>query len=226
MGHRVYLDAPECFGRAFASRFPAIAKTCKAAGIDPAREPIPIRPAAHYHMGGIAVDIAGRSSVEGLWACGEAACTGLHGANRLASNSLLEAAVLARDVAHSVAGVNAGSSRPPALIELPPEPNATGVRPIVSATLGLVRNGRDIARAIEMLLPTACGDEPESDPAVVALMIAVASCQRRESRGAHYRTDFSAKADVAIHSRFTLAGALEMANEIAVDIAPRLARSA
>ena len=83
--------------RAFRRAFPVIAAACRAAGVDPAREPIPVRPAQHYHMGGIAVDAEGRSSVAGLWACGEAACTGLHGANRLASNSLTEAAVVRRD---------------------------------------------------------------------------------------------------------------------------------
>ena len=84
------------------SRFPGVTQRCRAAGIDPVRQPIPIRPAAHYHMGGIKVDVAGRTTVEGLWAVGEAAATGLHGANRLASNSLLEALVCAGFVAESL----------------------------------------------------------------------------------------------------------------------------
>ena len=87
-GRRVFLDARAAIGSRFEARFPIIAAACRAAGVDPAREPIPVRPAQHYHMGGIAVDAEGRSSVAGLWACGEVACTGLHGANRLASNSL------------------------------------------------------------------------------------------------------------------------------------------
>ncbi|MFX6743443.1 FAD-binding protein, partial [Acinetobacter baumannii] len=78
-------------GADFARRFPAITAFCRDAGIDPAVDPIPIRPAEHYHMGGIAVDGAGQTSVGGLWALGEASSTGLHGANRLASNSLTEA---------------------------------------------------------------------------------------------------------------------------------------
>ncbi|RUV99408.1 FAD-binding protein, partial [Mesorhizobium sp. M1A.F.Ca.IN.022.05.2.1] len=94
-GHRVFLDARQCLGPKFGKRFPAITRLCRQAGIDPANAPIPVRPAAHYHMGGVAVDAAGRSSLEGLWACGEVACTGLHGANRLASNSLTEAVVTA-----------------------------------------------------------------------------------------------------------------------------------
>jgi L-aspartate oxidase len=92
-GHRIFLDARNAKGLDFARRFPTITAHCRKAGIDPVTQPIPVRPAAHYHMGGIAVDKNGRTSIDGLWACGEAACTGLHGANRLASNSLLEAAV-------------------------------------------------------------------------------------------------------------------------------------
>ena len=103
-GRRVFLDARAAIGARFKARFPVIAEACRAAGVDPAREPIPVRPAQHYHMGGIAVDAEGRSSIAGLWACGEAACTGLHGANRLASNSLTEAAVFASIVARSIEG--------------------------------------------------------------------------------------------------------------------------
>ena len=88
----VFLDARRPSART-SRALSAIAALCRAAGIDPATQPIPVRPAAHYHMGGIAVDVRGRSSLDGLWACGEAPATGLHGANRLATNSLLEAAV-------------------------------------------------------------------------------------------------------------------------------------
>src|SRR5258708_2022640 len=102
--HRVFLDARSALGSRFRARFPTIAAACRAAGIDPATALIPVQPAAHYHMGGIAVDEAGRSSLGGLWACGEAAATGLHRANRLASNSLLEAAVSAGWGAASPAG--------------------------------------------------------------------------------------------------------------------------
>src|SRR5262245_28307329 len=80
-GHRVFLDARAALGSDFAARFPGIAARCRSAGIDPTRVPIPVRPAVHYHMGGIAVDEAGRSSVDGLWACGEVSASGLHGAN-------------------------------------------------------------------------------------------------------------------------------------------------
>lgn len=113
-GHRAFLDARNVRGLDFAKRFPAITALCRQSGIDPVTQPIPIRPAAHYHMGGILVDRNGRSSVDGLWACGEAACTGLHGANRLASNSLLEAAVCGGRVARDIAATSDVRRRMPA----------------------------------------------------------------------------------------------------------------
>src|SRR5580658_622899 len=126
-GHRVFLDARAAIGAEFAERFPIIAAACRAAGVDPAREPIPVRPAQHYHMGGVAVDAEGRSSVEGLWVCGEAACTGLHGANRLASNSLTEAAVFGAFVAQSIEGA---SARPVAAVDSPSKEGRPSGRPM------------------------------------------------------------------------------------------------
>ncbi len=102
-GGRVFLDARPTLGNRFAARFPSITALCQDAGIDPAREAIPVRPAVHYHMGGVATDLAGRTRVEGLWAVGEVAATGLHGANRLASNSLLEATVMGLAAAEDIA---------------------------------------------------------------------------------------------------------------------------
>src|SRR5229473_391051 len=91
-------------GAHFAEKFPTVYASCVAAGIDPARQPIPVAPAAHYHMGGIAVDHHGRTSLKGLWAGGEVSSTGAHGANRLASNSLLEAVVYAARIAEDIGG--------------------------------------------------------------------------------------------------------------------------
>jgi len=103
-GRPVYLDARAAIGEVFPARFPTIFSLCMAHGIDPRTQPIPVTPAAHYHMGGIAVDGRGRASLPGLWACGEAACSGLHGANRLASNSLLDGLVFGARVAEDVRG--------------------------------------------------------------------------------------------------------------------------
>ncbi len=188
-GHRTFLDARAALGERFAERFPTIAARCAAAGIDPATRPIPVLPAAHYHMGGIAVDGAGRSSVPGLWACGEAANTGLHGANRLASNSLLEAAVCARWVAESMAAAGHAMIGPPSSATLPPAPDPAEVRPILSRAAGVLRDASGLAEAIAALLPLATGTSASADPAALGLMIAVAALHRTESRGAHARED-------------------------------------
>ena len=106
-GRRIYLDARRAVGERFPERFPTVFALCRQHGLDPRVEPIPVVPAAHYHMGGVAVDAGGRTSLPGLWACGEVAATGAHGANRLASNSLLEALVFGARVAEDVAAAGA-----------------------------------------------------------------------------------------------------------------------
>ena len=189
-GHAVFLDARQALGDGFAQRFPAVAALCRAAGINPAVQPIPVRPAAHYHMGGIAVDAAGRSTVDGLWACGEAACTGMHGANRLASNSLLEAAVCAGWVAGDVSGTPAGRIRQSPVDALPPPADPARVRVILSRSAGVLRDNAGLEAAVAALLPLALSGGPAADPAAVGLLVALAALRRRESRGAHWRTDF------------------------------------
>jgi L-aspartate oxidase len=190
-GHRIYLDATRAMGSRFTARFPSIAATCRAAGIDPDNAPIPVRPAAHYHMGGIAVDSEGRSTLPGLWACGEAASTGLHGANRLASNSLLEAAVTGKMVARSVGGTPAGHAAPIAAVDSPVPHAPDTVRKILSQYAGVLRDADGLGKAIDLLADLANG--PEAEPASLALMMATAMLRRTESRGGHARTDFPAK---------------------------------
>ena len=222
-GHRVFLDTRQCLGSRFAARFPAIDAFCREAGIDPATDPIPVKPAAHYHMGGVAVDAQGRSSVLGLWACGEVASTGLHGANRLASNSLTEAVVTAGWVAESVLDT---ATRPVgrALPEqVTVRPDASFVRGIVSSALGVLRDGDGLRQAASTLLPLAAGASASADPAAVGLMMAVAALGREESRGAHCRTDYPMRSAVARRSKLTLDAALKIACEF--DLTP-LARSA
>ena len=214
-GHRVFLDARDVPDLDFARRFPAITGFCHAAGIDPVTGPIPIRPAAHYHMGGIAVDLSGRASVEGLWACGEAACTGLHGANRLASNSLLEAAVCGRFVAESIKGNMPPRQEKPRAESMEvaasdPDP----VRKILSPAAGVLRDRDGLVDAAVKLLPLALTHGEESDPACVALMIVIAALRRRESRGAHARTDFPSRAAHAQRAMLHLDEALAAAREI------------
>jgi L-aspartate oxidase len=203
-GGRAFVDARAAIGERFAARFPAIAAACYAAGVDPACEPIPVRPAQHYHMGGIAVDADGRSSIAGLWACGEAASTGLHGANRLASNSLAEAAVDAAIVARSIDAAKSRALATPRLASAPRTADPASIRPILSRAAGVARDGGTLAAAISPLAATAAASEPAAESAVVALMITVAALRREHSLGAHYRTDFPSSPAVRVRSRLTL----------------------
>jgi L-aspartate oxidase len=189
-GHRTFLDARKALGADFARHFPGITARCRAAGIDPAIQPIPVRPAAHYHMGGIAVDSAGRSTVDGLWACGEVAASGLHGANRLASNSLLEAVVMAGFVADSITGTKAGPLPTPRPVALPAAPDAGPLRALASETLSVVRERTGLEAAVAHLQPLAFRGGAAADAALVALLVATAALAREESRGGHWRADF------------------------------------
>jgi L-aspartate oxidase len=217
-GHRVFLDARNVRGLDFARRFPAITALCREAGIDPDTQPIPIRPAAHYHMGGISVDMAGRSSIDGLWACGEAASTGLHGANRLASNSLLEAAVCGGWVAKDIAATSSIRRRSPRLPDREIGSDPTSVRPILSRAAGVLRNGEGLRTAARALYPLAVSRQPASDPAIVGLMIVIAALRRQESRGAHARTDFPEHANLVKRSTLRLNDALGAARDLVPDL--------
>jgi L-aspartate oxidase len=158
VGEYVGLDLKDVLSGSARDSFPQAVQTARDAGIDPYKEPLPITPAAHYHMGGVEVDAQGRSSIPGLWACGEVATTGIHGANRLASNSLLEALVYARRVA---AGLNAlaspqrqGNDSIPAVPVLPAESSLgslqalqDSVRHIMTRDVGILRNGAELETA-------------------------------------------------------------------------------
>jgi L-aspartate oxidase len=219
-GHRIFLDARKTQHLDFAARFPAVTALCHAAGIDPVTEPIPVRPAAHYHMGGIKVDINGRTSLDGLWACGEVACTGLHGANRLASNSLLEAVVCAGFTAASVK--TARAVRPPMGRAEPivPRSEAGPVRAILSRAAGVLRDGETLRHAAGELYGLAAAHREASDAALVGLMIVIAALRRQESRGAHYREDFPQRGAASSWRReIALTEAFEAARELLTEAA-------
>ncbi|WP_407526806.1 L-aspartate oxidase [Methylobacterium oryzisoli] len=212
-GERVFLDARHLD---VARRFPTVAAHCRAAGLDPAAFPIPVCPAAHYHMGGIRVDGRGRASLPGLWACGEAAATGLHGANRLASNSLLEALAFAALIARDIRGAQAAGP-PRAAGPWPPAPSATilaEIQRIMEAEVGLVRDEAGLTRAAARLGALARSGSPEAE---TALLVAVAALRRRESRGAHWRADHPEQA-APRHADITLA----QASQAAAGLAPAL----
>ncbi|MFL6688845.1 MAG: L-aspartate oxidase [Alphaproteobacteria bacterium] len=195
-GHRVFLDCRAAIGAKFPRAFPTVYGACMAAGIDPAVQPMPVAPAAHYHMGGIATDANGRSSLEGLWAVGECTSTGLHGANRLASNSLLEALVFGARAADDVGGRiaarrSAGSL--PAPLHLTTAPPPKQLRATMTRHLGLERDETGIRTALAHIgaVERAANGEPSLlNITAAARLVGVAALARRESRGAHFRSDY------------------------------------
>ncbi len=203
-GRGAFLDCRAAVGARFAAAYPTVYAHCKAAGIDPVSDLIPVAPAAHYHMGGIATDMRGRSSVEGLWAAGEVASTGLHGANRLASNSLLEAIVLGGRVADDIGSlVTASSALPVAELRLVKGGKVVDmrlraeamqrIRRIMSEDVGVVREAKGLRHALVELreiAAEAAGDAVVANMALTARLIAAAALARKESRGGHFRSDF------------------------------------
>lgn len=185
-GRHVYLDGRHLPNRPFSVRFPSITRACLAVGLNPDTHRLPVKPAMHYHMGGIAVDQHGRSSIPGLWAVGEVACTGLHGANRLASNSLLEAFVCGKWTAEDLDGHNT----PLMPISVP-----SRQYPLLAHTwehmdhmenlVGILRDEQNLRRFLDMILP----DARQNGPALTAFFIAWAALNRAESRGSHWRSD-------------------------------------
>ncbi|MBA3020812.1 L-aspartate oxidase [Propionicimonas sp.] len=214
-GHQVFLDAREHPGVRFDELFASIAATAREAGFDPVTQPLPVRPAAHYHMGGVQVDLAGRTDVPGLYAAGEVASTGLHGANRLASNSLLEAVVCGRWTAqhwHQL-GLDQGSAAaaPSGLRPVTPgAPDAAvaKVRGIVSEAAGVLRDRNGLVAALAELKPLR-----SHDAGLVGYLLVEAALRRTESRGGHTRTDFPKLADPARHLLIPGAGRPRAATE-------------
>src|SRR5262245_40594259 len=228
-GRGAFLDARTSIGPAFAQHFPSVHASCMSAGIDPVSDLIPIAPAEHYHMGGIAVDERGRASLDGLWAIGETASTGVHGANRLASNSLLEAVVFAARAAEDISGGAEAKLASPVLETVAPAADVPvqerALRQLMTREVGVQRDGRSLARALGEIA------QVERDPAspalrnlaTAALLVAAAAFSRRESRGAQFRRDFPT-ADPALATRSLLG--LADARAIAATAAPHEPRAA
>jgi L-aspartate oxidase len=224
-GRGAFLDAREALGDKFAKRFPTVYESCMAAGINPALQPIPIAPAAHYHMGGIAVDARGRTSIDGLWAGGEVSSTGAHGANRLASNSLLEAVVFAARIAEDIDG-RAFVAKPlpqqtAAYNAVLPKLAEQNLRNAMSSHVGVIRNGDDLADAIRTFAITEGGATNATlrNMATTALLVATAAWSRRESRGGHYRFDYPHEdAKLRHRTMTTLAQAREIAASLGADV--------
>jgi aspartate oxidase len=194
-GSRVLLDLRRVAD--LPERFPTAVAACRAHGMDPLTTPVPITPAAHYHMGGIAVDHDGRTTVPGLWAAGEVACTGAHGANRLASNSLLEALVFGERVGRSVQGASTASERDVAravgtvdqrLLATPDPAAVAAVRRMLTTDAGVLRTGEGLRTTLARLRSYAAPDAGGT-VAAVARMVTAAALAHRERRGAHWRAD-------------------------------------
>lgn len=199
----VWLDARAVPG--LAERFPTIVARCRQAGIDPVTDLVPVTPAAHYASGGLVTDLAGRTTVPGLYACGEVACTGVHGANRLASNSLLEGLVFAArigaELARSLPLPAAPLAGAPAVSGLLDPAGRRRVTDTMSTSVAALRNGEGLAGALAALgdLAGALADGPGAAPGVdgweatdlltVAGALTAAAAAREETRGCHWRED-------------------------------------
>lgn len=200
-GRGAFLDAREAVGNEFPAHFPTVFAACMAAGIDPRVKPIPVAPAAHYHMGGVVADMWGRSTLDGLSVCGECASTGAHGANRLASNSLLEAVVFASRIADRLreADLNQPSHASGDVPdELPPDA-LQALRLGMAEKCGVVRDADGLASLLEDIdiMSVQHGD---ARALTASRLIAAAAFSREESRGGHYRSDFTETMDEARRS--------------------------
>ncbi|MDX3062250.1 MULTISPECIES: L-aspartate oxidase [Streptomyces] len=215
----MYLDARHFGAEMWEQRFPTILAACRSHGIDPVKEPIPVAPAAHYASGGVRTDLRGRTTVPGLYACGEVACTGVHGANRLASNSLLEGLVFAERIAADIVADGARPGRPGrteavtatgrAAVPLLTAESRTEIQRIMTRGAGVIRSAASLAAAAEELeaLQRQAADAADAEadgpkdavPGVeaweatnlllVSRVLVAAAREREETRGCHWRED-------------------------------------
>ncbi|MBA2391033.1 MAG: L-aspartate oxidase [Geodermatophilaceae bacterium] len=201
--HHVFLDARHLGGTMLEHRFPSILARCRAAGIDPVHEPIPVAPAAHYASGGLRTDLDGQTSVPGLFACGEVSCTGVHGANRLASNSLLEGLVFAGRI-----GAELARSLPPQADPVAADTVGAGVLDFATRTevaeamtagAGVLRSADSLVETRKVLDRLGTVTSTDLGPLAweatnlltVATALVSAAQRREETRGCHWREDFA-----------------------------------
>ena len=200
-GNGAFLDCRTAIGETFAEEFPTVFQYCKDEGIDPTQDLIPVTPAAHYFMGGIFTDSNGRTTLDGLWACGEVTSTGAHGANRLASNSLLEAVVFSARIAEDILAMVPAPRRAPwqnedeESAELEPVADSDEMkklRKIMSAEFGVMRTPDGMLEGLRQIEELArLNTRPRfTNSLTTARMIAVSALTRLESRGSHFRTDY------------------------------------
>ncbi|WP_368185593.1 L-aspartate oxidase [Aestuariibius sp. HNIBRBA575] len=198
-GNRPMLDTRDALGADVLTRFPSVAETCNRAGIDPVSDPIPVAVAAHYHMGGVDTDDVGRSSLGNLWVCGEASSTGLHGANRLASNGLLEALVYARNAATDIADKVAKTTAPEIEVQFTKGGDQIDadalkkLRETMTAHVGVRRNAKGLTTALRHIADIEASQSDNAtflNMTATATLITAAALQRQESRGGHLREDF------------------------------------
>lgn len=204
-GRGAYLDCRAAIGAGFPDHFPTVFAACAAAGVDPRIDLMPIAPAAHYHMGGIVTDIWGKTTLDGLSAIGECASTGVHGANRLASNSLLEAVVFAHRVAERLRDAPSGRQAGGDAASIAPLP-ADALRVLrteMTAKAGVVRDAAGLTSLVGTIQDLKAQNGPTNE-LVTAGLIAEGALARQESRGGHYRSDFPKELDPAKRSFVTL----------------------
>lgn len=220
-GRPVLLDATKLGAEFLAQRFPSIDAACRSRGFNWADTPIPVIPAAHYWMGGVRTDLWGRTSISGLFAVGEVACTGVHGANRLASNSLLESLVFAwrcADFLEETSSTSSDKTSPltsegAVAFSIPPElpspqvplSDRNELQSLMWNMVGIERNGRDLRRAFEQLCSwyvedTAVSSLETANLLELARLMTGAALTRLESRGAHYRDDYPESSPAWQHS--------------------------
>lgn len=205
-GRQPYLDCRQAVGAHFPDHFPTVFKACQSAGIDPRIAPIPVAPAVHYHMGGVATDDVGRTNLPGLIAIGECSATGVHGANRLASNSLLEAIVFGGRAARHLLEADLAPRRADAIRPQPwlamTKDVTTTLRNGMTQWCGVRRDAGNLNRLL-MQIDDLIDQVGRANPLIAARLIAASALAREESRGGHFRDDFPDANPSAVSSYIT-----------------------